>query len=163
MRMTPPGYNLELFVAAGSGDIGAMKKAITNGAEINSREDGKTPLHWAAYHAQVKAAEFLVTSGADVNARDHDQSTPLHYVASRDWISQSTRSERCNEIAKLLIANGADFGAQDCNKRTPVDLAGMGTNQELKDFLNTLGSSGGEEHARRVIERRGQESDPHIN
>ena len=47
------------------------------------RDDGRTPLHFAAFDDSVWVAKFLVRVGADVTAKDNDGRTPLYFAAKR--------------------------------------------------------------------------------
>ena len=41
---------------------------IANGADVNAKADGWTPLHWAANWGHKETIELLIAGGADVNA-----------------------------------------------------------------------------------------------
>lgn len=51
---------------------------IENGADVNVKSDeGKTPLHGAAFVGYEEGVRILLKYGADVNARDENGLTPL--------------------------------------------------------------------------------------
>ena len=90
--------------AAKAGDIEAAKKAIANGADVNTKDyQGWTPLHWAAWRVhpsrpmQKEIAELLIAAGADVNVKGSDGRTPLDLAYAR-------RGHK--EIAELLRKHG---------------------------------------------------------
>ena len=55
---------------------------ITEGADVNAKEDGGgTPLHHAVlFVGDKELAELLTAKGADVNAKDNDGDTPLDWA-----------------------------------------------------------------------------------
>ncbi len=68
--------NKSIFIAAGVGDLEAVKKHVTAGVDVNSESaDGWTPLFYAT--DQKNVAEFLISEGAKLNVLDNDGWTPL--------------------------------------------------------------------------------------
>ncbi len=71
-----------LWDAAKSGDVTALRKAITAGADVNALDtrrskNGRRPLNWAAYHDRVEVIEVLLQAGADADAPNRRGKTPL--------------------------------------------------------------------------------------
>ncbi len=97
-----------IHIAAKVGHIDAVKQHISDGVELNEKDDvGRTPLHRAA---NKEVAELLISNGADVNAQDDGGSTPLHWA-------------RTEGVAELLITNGADVNAKNNSGQTPLHWA----------------------------------------
>ena len=58
-----------LFRAAHEGDVDAIQRLATAGADINARDSrGRTPAHVAAFASQDAALRALAEAGADMNA-----------------------------------------------------------------------------------------------
>ena len=58
-----------LFRAAHEGDVDAIQRLATAGADINARDSrGRTPAHVAAFASQDAALRALAETGADMNA-----------------------------------------------------------------------------------------------
>ena len=60
--------------AASEGSVGAVRRLVRRGADVNGRreEDGSTALHAAAQEGKLEAVKALVELGADVHAQAHD-------------------------------------------------------------------------------------------
>ena len=69
----------------------------------NPANDGETPMHFAAEHADVALAMVLYTKGADVNAIDQQGQSPLHKAARTGNY----------QLVSFLIKAGADASTQD--------------------------------------------------
>ena len=70
--------------AAKEGDLAKVKSLITEGSDVNVRDEiGFTPLHFAAYWGYKDVAGLLILKGANVNAADNKDTTPLHLAAVR--------------------------------------------------------------------------------
>jgi ankyrin repeat protein len=90
--------------------ISKIRKLLDKGASPNARDEGgMTPLHYAALHGNLNAAEALIKH-SDVNARDKDGQTPLHLALEYG---------HCN-VALLLIEFGADVNVADKNGVRPI-------------------------------------------
>src|SRR5262249_52772784 len=63
-----------------------------------STQEGKTPLHFAAFAGHKAIAELLLEAKANANATDVSKATPLHYAALNGF----------KALVETLLANGAD-------------------------------------------------------
>ncbi len=61
--------------------------------------NGETPLHYAAYRADIASAKLLLDAGVDINVRNSFGNTPLHKA-------------RDAESTKLLLDAGADVNVR---------------------------------------------------
>ena len=77
-------------------------------------EDGKTPLHWAAYRGHLPVVEYLCEHGADKEARDAYGMTPLHFAACSGYLP----------VVQYLCEQGADMDARGQRGQTPLLMAG---------------------------------------
>ena len=69
-----------LFGAAEAGNIEAINQAMTDGADVNAKDDvygGWTPLHYTAIGGHKEVAKLFLAKGADVNAKNDNVKTPL--------------------------------------------------------------------------------------
>ena len=90
---------ISIHDAASQGNINAIKAHISNGTDLNSKdESGWTPLHWATSKVHNRTAKLLITEGADVNIVNNEGLAPLDYAE--------------NELFGVLIDNGAKSGSQ---------------------------------------------------
>src|SRR5438045_1998115 len=68
----------ELHYAARDGDLEAMRKHLTKGADVNLADRaGCTPLHFAAQAQSAGVVQLLVEKGANVHVEDSHGNTPL--------------------------------------------------------------------------------------
>jgi len=139
-----------LVKAAGTAaNIESVKQALNDGADVNAKPWGSTPLYEAALYGEKEIAELLIANGADVNAKDHREQTPLHLAASLGY----------KGIVELLITKGADVNAkivedakdplrgvtEDKDGNTPLDEAISNDETETADLLRKHGGKTGEE------------------
>ena len=89
-----------LSAAAFTGEVSAMKQALTDGADPNTKDpqSGSTLLATAALMGHTEVVGLLLEHGADINARSRDGGTALHTAA---FLGRA-------ETVKLLLDKGAD-------------------------------------------------------
>jgi hypothetical protein len=139
-RVSPAGT--ELSKAAAGGDAAAVKALLAGGAEVDARDNGYTPLMFAARAGSVEAINALIDAKADPNLRDcaaADGWTPLIHALHK----------RQNEAARALVERGADVNAREggCRERmveggqTPLMYAAANDNAEMVKFLLERGAN----------------------
>jgi len=76
---TAPAGAGTLIDAVYNEDLAAVKKLITEGANVNMRkaDDGSTPLHVAVFVCNIEIVKALIAAKADVNAKNNKGETPL--------------------------------------------------------------------------------------
>lgn len=88
-----------LHVAAANDDIGSIKRLISAGASLDSRDrHGRTPLMVASYKRSHATARALINAGASLNALDNDRYDLLTIAAVLNDLA----------MVKLAIAAGAN-------------------------------------------------------
>ena len=124
--------SMDIYTAAGTGNIGAVKKHLDAGVDVNAKDwltDG-TPLHSAAVFGNNKIAQLLIDNGAHVNEKDAYGCTPLHIAAAKEH----------KDIAELLIEKGADVNAKRDDGRTPLHYAAFHGYKETCQMLINKGA-----------------------
>jgi ankyrin repeat protein len=104
-QLPPDAGELErytgLHAAAAKGEIGSIKRLISAGANLESRDrHGRTPLMVASYTRNHAAARALIEAGANLGALDNDRYDLLTIAAVLNDLA----------MVKLAIAAGADAG-----------------------------------------------------
>jgi len=153
--------------AAAEGDLGAVRKMIAEGIDVDYREDNfiKTALHLAAREGHKDMVSFLLSKGANINAKDGwPGCTALHYAAEKGYaeiarvlleahadvnipreypkgetpLHTAARAGH-KDIVELLISHGADVNAKNEAGQTALDLA---LSQNRKDVVELLVAKG---------------------
>ena len=90
-----------LHAAAATGDVGAIKRLISAGADLDLRDShGRTPLMVAGFQRHRAAAAALIDGGAKLAALDHDRYDLVTISAVLNDM----------DILSLAIARGAPTG-----------------------------------------------------
>ena len=122
--------DISIEVAAGTGNIEAVKQHLSAGTNVNTkRSGGWSPLHYAVYGGHKEIAELLTNNNADVSAKDQYGTTPLHDLAYGGH----------KKVAQLLIVKGADVNTKDVGGMTPLDFAIIYNQTEIADLLRKHG------------------------
>ena len=119
-----PKPAVDIWAAAGSGNLEAIKQNLAAGIPVDAREPagGSTPLIVAALFGRTEAATLLIQKGAKMNARKDDGATALHVAA---FFCQP-------DTVQLLLDKGADVAAKNSAGATPLDLVSGELTPELQ-------------------------------
>jgi hypothetical protein len=90
-------------------------------------DDGRTPLHLAAYHASDRNVKALLSIGANVNRIDRYQCTPLHLACFR--------KDPDLPICKTLVDAGCNYLRRNCSGKTALQLAQEIGHSRLVDYF----------------------------
>ena len=155
--------------AARKGDVNKLKTLLQGDPKLVGDRDklGDTPLHSAALHGQLAAAQVLIEAGADVNAKNnYGAFTPsdlgvilyssnhqdpvslltVHGVDARDMkngytpLSLSLFASRHKELVQLLVEKGADVNALDQSQHRPLTYALQMDDHKWADYLKKHGA-----------------------
>ncbi|KAG2465004.1 ASB4 protein, partial [Polypterus senegalus] len=134
-----PGYKLESSWATGLhicvmyGYIESALVLIEHKASINSRPNGKTPLHVACEVSNGDSVALLLNHGAKINSFSMSGHTPLHYCITKE-------SAAC---AKQLLWKGAklDIHSDNRDADTPLHTAARFGIPELLSMYVTHGAN----------------------
>ena len=118
----------DLWAAARTGDLKAIKRYIEKGEDLNALDKTfqLSAVAWSALHGQTEVVRLLIESGVDVNIKNGDGATPLHSAAFLGRV----------DVAKLLLENGADIKARDNDGATPADV--LSIDWETTTFVGSL-------------------------
>lgn len=121
--VTNPGFeklplDFQLIVAALSGNIDCLRRAVEQGADVNAW--GAKPMEWlmplmaaVGVARSTEAAELLLDAGANPNLHSGDGATPLFEAVD----------DAHYELASLLVSKGADVNVKFTGGKTPLMFA----------------------------------------
>ena len=152
----------QLHSAAWNGDLESIKFLLSNGTNIEARNEwGDTPLRLAAGNNQIAVMKLLIQQGGKVNVINNKKETALHWAAwngntetTQLLLDSKANIEAKNEYGdtalllavgnnqiaavKLLIERGAKVNAINNNGKTALQLAEQNGHQEIVNFLKEL-------------------------
>ena len=129
----------ELAIEAERGDAAAVRSLIAQGRDANARDNGYTPLVFAARAGDAETVNALLDAEADPNARDCNKGwTPLIHAIHKHQ----------RDAARALVLRGADVNARagDCGQElvesgmTALMYAAMYDDPELVKLLLERGA-----------------------
>ena len=124
-----------IYLAAREGDLEKVKRFIEEGADINAKKGGETPLFASLDAGKSAIAKFLIAQGADVNTPGFGGLTPL-FPACVD-------GEK--EVIELLISKGADINAKAkgvaIRGLTPLHVACRSGRRDVAELLIDKGAN----------------------
>jgi hypothetical protein len=125
--------DIDLWTAAGSGNISAIEQHVEYGSNLNAKEPtgGGTPLIVAALFGQMDAAKLLIDNGASLEIKNNDGATALHVAA---FFGQP-------QVVSLLLEQGADSTAKNNSGQTPLEVVADEWTQELEQLYLFFGGA----------------------
>lgn len=113
----------------GRGQVGRMKDPLTEGTDINGRDnEGRTALTVAASQGRAKPAAILLENGADVNSRDSYGWTPCLWATVRYH----------PEMVRMLVDHASRLEVTDRRGWTPLIWAAVqGSGQIVKTLVDS--------------------------
>jgi ankyrin repeat protein len=144
-------YDFALFHALKNPNVGVIRVLLNQGAKLESRWKGMTPLHSAARylghktwegkrplpHLPLSSFTDMLDAGADINVSSA-WGTPLHFAL----VKGDTDGDTDVEFVKFLLSKGANVNAQTENfGETPL-IRAVATREslELIDILINAGA-----------------------
>ncbi|XP_015377737.1 PREDICTED: ankyrin repeat domain-containing protein 17-like isoform X3 [Diuraphis noxia] len=129
MRAETKNDNKTLVEACHDGDVGAVRKLLTEGRSVHeTSEEGESLLSLACSAGYYELAQVLLAMQANVEDRGiKGDCTPLMEAASSGFV----------EIVRLLLAHGAVVNALSSTGNTPLMYACAGGHVDtVKELLN---------------------------
>jgi spore coat protein CotH len=122
----------DIWNAAKTGDIAALKQQIANGSDLNDLDArlGITPLAWASMAGQLEAARLIISKGGNVNTQNRDGSVALHGAAFLGQV----------KIVELLLKNNSNVNAENAMKETPLGSVAQPWNAQIQGIVQFLGT-----------------------
>ena len=125
-------FSNAFFVAVRKGNLGAVRSALAEGADPNSRDENNlTPLMWSARKGHFHIFSELLKAGANLNLLDNTKRTFLHHCVlfkKHDFLSQS------------LGVSDVPLNATDMHGFTAIDVAIADDNPRCADLLKKAGA-----------------------
>ena len=114
-RAALPNAQLNLWIAAVSGDTVSISAALDAGAKVDSidAQGNRRALNYAAIGNHVAAVRLLMRRGATVNLANRTGFTPLHHAAEAGAL----------DALAALLAAGADATITSTQGALPIDTA----------------------------------------
>ena len=131
LDVMPDGLSYLLIDTCKTGNIDLVKKLLSHGADVNTKDDGNTPLYYASRKGHTKIVKLLLEHGADVNAKNNYGETSLY------WASRIGHTE----IVKLLLEYGADVNAKDIGESTALIWASVKGYSAIVNLLKQYGAT----------------------
>lgn len=123
--------NSALLMAAEHNHIRVVKRAISEGADINAGHHlgGYTPLIVAAECGHTDIVSYLLKQpGIDVTAKAKNDQTALHYAA---------RHGHTDIVQRLLVSPSLKVNSRDNYEVTPLILAAKGGHHAVVQLLES--------------------------
>ncbi|XP_059474055.1 uncharacterized protein LOC132195835 [Neocloeon triangulifer] len=149
-----------LHWAAAKGHIAVAEFLLSQGADVNTRDDdNESPLTLAASFSSAEMCQFLVENGADLSAVNEDGNDSLHLaclngkldnvkyllglngfsVEKKNWKGRTALHLAAAKghiaVAEFLLSQGAEVNARDDDNETPLTLAASFSGAEMCQIL----------------------------
>ncbi|XP_076115762.1 uncharacterized protein LOC143083389 isoform X2 [Mytilus galloprovincialis] len=107
-------WNGNILTAAKRGKVKEVELSLKNRAYLDLREDGKTPLMWAAERGHLEVVRYLVSYGSPLEAKDSNLGMTALMLAAV-WGRL--------EVVMHLVNHGSQIDVQDQNGYTALHYA----------------------------------------
>ena len=107
-----------------------VEALLLAGAEVETRQNGKTLLMVSAESGDLATAQVLLDHGADVGGKDGNNQTALHIAAANGH----------DPVVGLLVERGADKEAKDNEEHTAMHLAAANGHNPVVGLLVERGA-----------------------
>ena len=129
-RVSAQDAQARLWDAAMAGDTAAIRKAVKEGAKVDSLDtrrsaNGRYALNWAAWFNKADAVKLLIELKAPIEAENLTGFTALNHAAENGSL----------DAAKILLAAGADPDHATKQGYTPQVIARERGHAELAKLL----------------------------
>ena len=126
------GGRTALMRAAWEGDTETVEHLLSNGAEVNAKDNnGWTALMVAAGQGYIiKNVQVLLANGAEVNAKNNGGVTALMVATGKGH----------TEAVQVLLANGAEVNAKSNKGATALMIAEVKGHTEIVNLLKNAGA-----------------------
>ena len=123
-------FAVDIWTAAASGDLSAIKDALAKGVDANAKKPGEetTALNIAALHGRLKSVKLLLTKGADVSVANPDGNTALHIAAFFTY----------SEIVEELLRHGAKADVKNRRGETPINVVSAAWDPNLERIYQSI-------------------------
>ena len=96
--------NSELFIAAKEGKIGGLRSALSNGSNIDERNDeGQTPLMIACKEGHTALVKFILSRSPNIDISDKKGKTVVDYI----------KESNCEELIDLIRVKDGDIKPEE--------------------------------------------------
>lgn len=135
----------ELFEAIYSNNIENVKRALSEGAEINGPSEeygGFTPLMAAAGAWHMDILNFLLDKGADVKAKTPGGDTILGIMIGQGFSNAPRINEQYHNLIRKIISKGVDVDSYNQNSdKNPLLISLSAADVETVDMLIEAGAN----------------------
>ncbi|CAM9822740.1 unnamed protein product [Ectocarpus fasciculatus] len=130
-------------LAIAAENLSAVQAMVDDGYDVDTRDPfpGRrlfSPLHWAAQHDNMEAAEILIRGGAHASTTDLYGDTPLHISSEEGYF----------EVSRILVAGGAAVNARNDLQQTPLHLVSSFPDEGAAEATVLLLEAGADEALR---------------
>ena len=123
--------NKSLHLTAKGENIAIIKKLLSQGCDINTRDSGeKTPLMIAAFCGKAEVVSFLLENGADAFLKSKDGSTLIRFAS---WGGNVT-------IIDKVVKQGVYIDSTDSDDNTPLMYAAFDGKIQVVNCFVKLGA-----------------------
>ena len=121
----------DLHYAARDGDLAAVQKLVSLGADVNLQDKhGWAPLHFAAQACSEDVTTYLLAHGASVDPEDAHGNTPLFRA--------TFASRGDGNVIRALRTAGANPGKKNKSGVSALSLARTIANYDIAQFYNDI-------------------------